>query len=211
MGGYGSGSINRNRQGLVEDYFTLDINSLNREHRLTHGTRRPIYWNGNGVQQSVLLTGLGAHLRISYNSIARSGQTQVVDTTVVIEWTSCNLGGKRPWFRCPDCYSRVGKLHLVGHFACRKCLRLSYLSKNLTKAHRASYMISKLERSLSTDEDSTTYCKPPRMHWTTFDKHLDRIRDYERQWEIAVEISCAGALARILSSRKVYHERAPRR
>jgi len=39
------------------------------------------------------------------------------------------FGGERPWFLCPGCGRKCGKLHAVEgiqHFACRVCLRLAY-------------------------------------------------------------------------------------
>jgi len=59
---------------------------------------------------------------------------------VTLEWTSCNFGGNRPWFICPNagCDRRVAVLHAAGKwFPCRHCYDLSYERQREDKMHRA--------------------------------------------------------------------------
>lgn len=51
----------------------------------------------------------------------------------LFEWTDCNFGGQRPWFKCPMCRERCRFLYARGGryegFACRICQNLSYISQ----------------------------------------------------------------------------------
>jgi hypothetical protein len=51
-----------------------------------------------------------------------------------VTWTDCNLGGKRPWFRCPRCNHRCKKLY---RFVCRICSKLRYRCKSENPRDRA--------------------------------------------------------------------------
>jgi hypothetical protein len=101
-----------------------------------------------------------AVLQFKRQGIQRS---QYIDLT----WTSCNYGNARPWFACPDCNRRVGKLYLpetmyiegtqgllVYLFSCRHCYDLTYLQRQSrdqywTYQHRAERLG---ERWLDVDE-----------------------------------------------------------
>jgi hypothetical protein len=48
-----------------------------------------------------------------------------------VTWTDCHYGGQRPWFLCPRCSARVGKLYqrpLGITLACRRCQQLTYVN-----------------------------------------------------------------------------------
>jgi hypothetical protein len=46
-----------------------------------------------------------------------------------VAFTSCHYGGSRPWFVCPACERRAGKLYvLAGRPFCRSCHDLTYFS-----------------------------------------------------------------------------------
>ena len=45
--------------------------------------------------------------------------------SVRVSWTPCHLGGKRPWFHCPGCRRRIGKLYWGGE-------RLRYGADNVS-------------------------------------------------------------------------------
>lgn len=63
-----------------------------------------------------------------------------------IIWTGCSYGGSRPWFQCPLCGRRAGKLfaptaskqrwssslNIRTSYGCRVCLRLTYQSSNVS-------------------------------------------------------------------------------
>jgi hypothetical protein len=64
---------------------------------------------------------------------------------VVLQWTRLYWGAWRPWFLCPYCRRRVGKLYNGGDFlACRTCCGLRYVSQTLgyhAKRHRQALKI----------------------------------------------------------------------
>ena len=88
--------------------------------------------------------GRAARLRLVYHTEdAHTGDViDEYDYLVPLDYTECNFGGYRPWFRCPDCSERVGKLHMPPggyRFACRSCHGLGYASSRQSgqPVHRA--------------------------------------------------------------------------
>lgn len=63
-------------------------------------------------------------------------------------WTHPHYGGRRPWFACPGCGSRVAKLAFTkGSMLCRLCLGTpAYLSKNGTDLDAVMDQIVKIRR-----------------------------------------------------------------
>jgi hypothetical protein len=49
-----------------------------------------------------------------------------VDENVALDYTPCNYGGMRPWWRCPGCGTRVAILYSGLGFRCRRCHGLAY-------------------------------------------------------------------------------------
>jgi hypothetical protein len=71
-----------------------------------------------------------------------SGCDDPVGYAVPLEWTPCNFGGARPWFRCRcviggrTCNRRARILYKAvnsRYFACRECRRLSYRSRQTSR------------------------------------------------------------------------------
>jgi hypothetical protein len=83
-------------------------------------------------------------------------QLKSVEQRVPVVWTTCHLGGRRPWFLCTVytgeryCGRRVAKLYL-GHgaaFACRQCHGLAYASQQETPRHRSISQAQKIRKRL---------------------------------------------------------------
>ena len=81
--------------------------------------------------------------------------------TVTIAWrgtvitahlvsTAMHLGGRREWFRCPACSSRVRILY-GPDFACRTCQRVNYPSTRQSTGDRAITRAVRLRRRLGAD------------------------------------------------------------
>jgi hypothetical protein len=85
-------------------------------------------WRGRTPSTKNLGRSLGkGHLFLGYSY--RGAELQ--GYRVTLAWTDCHFGGSRVWFRCPRCDRRAAKLFLdEGHFACRSCHRLAYLSQS---------------------------------------------------------------------------------
>src|SRR3569623_1860609 len=94
------------------------------------------------------------------------------------KWTN-NYGEVRAWFRCPQCWRRCAVVYFGapgGRYACRKCLRLAYMSEAEGAMDRLWRKQRKLERPLG-DE----YEKPKGMHWRTYERLTERINDIEQE------------------------------
>jgi len=77
---------------------------------------------------------------------ASGGKWRSVEQRVPLTWTTCNLGGARPWFRCTQkagdgqcCGRRVAKLYAGDShlFACRRCRGLAYESQRESPLNRS--------------------------------------------------------------------------
>jgi hypothetical protein len=66
---------------------------------------------------------------------------------ITILWTRCHFGGRRPWFQCTGCGSRVGKLYPgFWVYLCRKCCNLSYQSQRMSPPRRLHTKAERLRR-----------------------------------------------------------------
>ncbi len=118
---------------------SIDVRRWRREGGLYPGQSFPCSWTHDGEPCASI------NVRIEPSSVllsfqarsSESDQWQSVQQRVPVEWTECNFGGGRPWFRCTAtadgkyCGKRVAKLYLGGSavFACRSCHRLVFASQ----------------------------------------------------------------------------------
>lgn len=115
-------------------------------------------------------------MRLSYQL-----QHRRTEMRVLITWTSCHLGGQRPWFECPGCERRVAKLYGSIVFACRRCLQLNYRSQQASKRERPAERSRHLRRTLGCSKGvlclpAELIQKPKGMHWRTFDKRIAQVK-----------------------------------
>lgn len=169
-------------KNTVEDHRALDIRSLQRDGVLVAGWRGNWQWSRDGeVRASIGLEVESLErVRLHYQ-VTIQGETEAKDYPVVITWTSCHLGGNRPWFLCPCCWRRVAKLYSYGMFACRHCLRLNYRSQQASKRDVASDRSFRLRDALGCDEGFLSIpaqCipKPKGMHWRTFNRKIEQLK-----------------------------------
>jgi len=131
----------------------------------------------------------------------RDGEKRDVSYLVPIEYTDCNFGGSRPWFRCPTdaggCGRRVGKLYLPiyanqDRFLCRECYDLGYRSSRNSgnELERAEQRYRKAFAKADAEDrrphpNGTPHLpdKPKGMHWETFDDLLADVRDAREEWD----------------------------
>lgn len=124
----------------VEQCRQLDVNWCNDEGVLAPGSGT-ITWHSDDEENSI-----GYHFRslrekdilelhyVRYNKYL-DDEPQNVHCIVSIDYTECHFGGERPWFRCPRCHDRVGKLYSTtrsDEFICRDCGDLIYRSQEYT-------------------------------------------------------------------------------
>jgi hypothetical protein len=110
----------------------------------------------------------------------RGGAQQRIPVT----WSRCNFGGLRPWFRCPRCDRRVGKLYNSGaSLACRQCRDLRYSCQRRGAKSRSYLQALKLRSRLN---DIAKIGGPPPdrprgMHRQTYYRLCRRLEELERR------------------------------
>jgi hypothetical protein len=117
----------------------------------------------------------GAAMMVSY------GQMR---STVYLTQTPMRFGGRRFWFRCPSCGGRCRVLYGSSRsLACWRCQRLRYRSQVEAKADRALRGMQKIARRLDPEADDIWMPpKPPRMHWRTYGRLVDKYNRYDARW-----------------------------
>jgi len=132
MGGNGSGRRSRyGTKDTMERRQSLDINWLQREGNLEVNRRSSVRWSCDGKETGSITTiSYDKSLVLEYRQRSGGGEWREVRNPVALAWTPCHYGGQRPWFICPDCGRRVGKLYSATRcFLCRHCCGLVYKSQ----------------------------------------------------------------------------------
>ncbi len=112
--------------------------------------------------------------------------------------SSCNYGGKRPWFVCPIRGERVAVLYLrAGRFACRNCQRLAYASQSGDAIDRSWQRQRRIEAKLG-DHGR----RPNGMHHATHARLLTMIYDCEEQRDAALCVHFETMMRRYPSLRR---------
>ena len=164
MGGPGSGgSYQLTAKRLTSESLPIDIRVLKRENRLRPGNTILFKYSRGGVVYARLIGHVFAtHLTLQYCY----GKSEEISQKIWFDWTPCNFGNQRIWFKCPFCQKRVAIIYGPDKlFACRKCNNLTYQSCNETAPYRILYRIIKLESKLQNRE-----YRPKGMHNATYHK-----------------------------------------
>jgi len=143
----------------VSDCRKLDVHVVNEDGFLEAGyASSTLEWKRGEEDEEEVVASVGVavnrlnddeYLRLWYTvPERRTDESREYDYRVPLEWTPCNFGGERPWFCCPRCDDRVGKLYKPprrAQFLCRDCHGLVYesqqrsggfLYENITKPQR---------------------------------------------------------------------------
>ena len=139
MGGSGSGRWDRyGSKDTADGQRSLDVNWLRRNGRLRKNWQSTVQWSSHGKEVgSIQLISYGESIELVYRIRIAGGDWQDVREPVNLAWTPCHYGGRRPWFLCPYCGRRVGKLYGAGRlFLCRQCCGLVYESQREDAAFR---------------------------------------------------------------------------
>jgi len=177
MGGMGSGSWHRwYSRGYLDDNINIDIHYLKREGLFIAGSMFFLNWKVNDVIKSrVQVEVKNESIILSYSYRINNGDWNDVEQVVQLTYTDCNYGGRRAWFRCSNCGSRVAKLFVQNpHFVCRHCCNLNYRSQSESISDRSHRKAIDIRRKLKFDPERKlpiAYMpKPKGMHWKTFEK-----------------------------------------
>lgn len=174
MGGFGSGR-GQGGKSTTSDMRPLDIRRLQRDGLLTPGRAFGWQWTVNGEKVSdIKIRAEADRVILRYRSRSNGGEWQPMEYPVTLEWTACNLGGRRVWFRCParGCGRRVAVLFGGSVFACRHCHNLAYECQRETDDDRAARRADTIRRRLEWEPGilNGEGWKPKGMHWRTFER-----------------------------------------
>lgn len=189
MGGMGSGRRNQGGKSATRDMQPLDIRRLQRDGLLTPGRTFGWQWTHNSKEVASIhvRTEIGRVI-LDYKSRSRGGEYQPMEYPVNLEWTTCTLGGRRPWFRCPGegCGRRVAILYGGRVFACRHCHRLNYECQRELSDDRAMRRADTIRRRLGWRAGIANPIgeKPKGMHWRTYYQLLTEYSKFaSASWE----------------------------
>lgn len=172
MGGYSSGK--RGGRSTTDDMRPLDVRRLKREGLLTPGGS--FGWNWTRNNETVARINIRVNsdsVYLSYQQSWRGGAWRYCGNTVLIDWTTCNYGGRRAWWRCPaaGCGRRVAVLYSGrGAYTCRHCLGLAYRCQRETQTDLAARRANKIRDRLGWDRGILNLPggRPKGMHWKTY-------------------------------------------
>ncbi len=173
MGGIGSGRRSQSGKRTTDDMRPLDIRRIHRDGLLSPGRAFGWQWTRNGEEvASIQMRTETNRVILAYRNRSYGGDWQSMEYPVYLEWTDCNLGGKRPWFLCPaqGCRRRVAVLFGGSIFACRHCHDLAYASQREAGDDRAMRRADDIRRRLGWRAGiaNPEGGKPKGMHWRTF-------------------------------------------
>jgi hypothetical protein len=172
MGGFGSGRGQRGK-GTTGDMRPLDIRRLHRAGLLTPGRAFSWQWSVSGREvASIQIRTEVDRVILDYRNRTNGGEWRPMEYPVYLEWTNCNLGGRRAWFLCPAqrCGRRVAILFGGSIFACRHCHKLAYECQRETDDDRAMRRADTIRRQLGWGAwiANPEGGKPKGMHWRTY-------------------------------------------
>lgn len=196
MGGIGSGRHwYSDAKDTVNDYQIIDVRRWQRDGFLA--PHKSFAWGWNRDGQTVAWIDVRTEpgrVILSYRHRFRGGDWKDATYPVSLEWTPCNFGGQRAWFRCPamGCGRRVALLYGGGIFACRKCHQLAYPSQRESYDDRAARRADTIRDRLGWQPGILNGAgrKPKGMHWGTFER-------LTAQHDTFVQRSLAGFAARL--------------
>lgn len=132
-------------------------------------------WTRNGIETG----SIGVRIEdgravLHYRNRTNQEAWQDVEYAVTMEWTPCNFGGKRAWFRCPASYCgrRVAVLYGGNIFACRRCHGLAYECQRERDYDRQLRRAQGIRMRLGGTGSMAEHFpeKPKRMHWRTYER-----------------------------------------
>jgi hypothetical protein len=168
-----------------EHLLALDVRVLARRGRLTPGMSYSWAWTRGGHPAgNIGIQTASDHVRLAYTWTPSGSDLQQVDCSVRLERKPCHLGGTRPWFRCPRCWSLRAVIYGVasdGKFGCRRCMRLGYASEAESRIDRINRKLHKLQAKLGEEGEKSKW-----MRWRTFDRICARIDAADAAWGLMV-------------------------
>jgi hypothetical protein len=176
VGGIGSGRRwHHSANNTINNHYTIDVRRWRRDGLLKPGHSFNWCWSRNGeVVASIQVRVETNRVILIYRHQSRGGEWKDKNYSVRLDWTLCNLGGQRPWFRCPvwSCGRRVAILYSGPIFTCRHCYSLAYPSQRETWDERVARRTDRIRSKLGWKPGflNGRGPKPKWMHWRTFEQ-----------------------------------------
>ena len=176
MGGIGSGQYSRyGASHTTDDYLLSDVRRWQRDELLTPNKTFSWRWSRHGVEvASIRVSTEVNRVTLTYRHRNGGGDWKDKSYPVWLDWTPCNYGGQRAWFRCPasGCGRRVAILYSGSIFACRHCHQLAYQSQREQAHDRTTRRADKIRERLCWESGilNGNGQKPKGMHWRTFEQ-----------------------------------------
>ncbi|MFM1988274.1 MAG: hypothetical protein RJA99_1231 [Pseudomonadota bacterium] len=183
-------------------YMSIDVRRLAREGLLSRPGWSGWTWSQDGerIGSIGLRVNPGLSVTFEFNQ-TRQGKSRPVSATAWLESTPCAFGGRRWWWRCPNCSRRCARLFIVtGGLGCLSCLRMVHLSQRMTPIDRSWRRTQKAEAALGMDGSGRR-----RLHQRTRERLYDvlgREEDFrDAAVGFAIERLWANAPARVRAAR----------
>jgi hypothetical protein len=207
MGGFGSGRREYATTPTVGQCTHLNSDNVS-EFTESPGLKGKVWWGDKGDPDMMVgiksegqstVDGRAGRLRLIYQTEdAETGDVvDEFDYTITLDYTECNFGGYRPWFKCPGCSDRVGKLHMPPggyRFSCRDCLDLTYYTSRKSgdeikqaelRYKRAFEKADKDSRRPHPNNMPYSPERPKGMHHDTFERLTEDVREAYDAWDRA--------------------------
>ena len=210
MGGYGSGR--RGGKGVTNDHRALDVRHLQRKGLLTPGRSFGWSWLREGeTVASIQVRTEANRVILDYRHKDSGGEWVSANYPVLLEWTACNLGGRRAWFRCPvnGCGRRVAILYSGAIFACRHCLNLAYECQRENDGDRAMRRAGTIQRRIGLGGGllgAMDWRRPKGMHWRTYARLTAKHDAFVRVALAGMEVTIDKATKRLDEINDMYPE-----
>jgi hypothetical protein len=170
---------------VCETSLYIDVRRWHREGKLIEGEAFECSWTRDGKPCGSIRAQAGEDsVVLMFRSLQGEGWTSI-QQRVPITWTTCHLGGRRPWFLCDvytngqHCRRRVAVIYSNGGlFACRACHGLPYASQREPLRHRGLAKARKIRARLGGSANMfDAFPERPRgMHTQTY-LRLRRLHD----------------------------------
>ena len=172
------------------EFRSIDVRWLKRQGLLVPETSHSIHRTERGQLREIMKV----HARKQSLIIDRphpKGERQAC--SIALESTDCNLGGTRPWFRCPSpfCDQRVAILYLAEQLKCRKCLGLIYATQNEGRIARMARRADQIRVQLGWPLGilgGPDRGKPTNMHWKKYDRLNQEFAELHRKLMTALTL-----------------------
>jgi hypothetical protein len=183
MGGYNSGRYGW--RGVVEHRKRIDMRAFAKTGVMERGGSGSLNWSSGGEEIGSLGFRIesGGRVELDYVLTDEAGEKTSIHYSLATTSIPCRYGGRRYYWLCPWCGRRREVLLMARQgreWACRRCLKLRYVSQGLSPAYRLQRRADTIYARLGAD-DSEFVTKPRGMHWSTFNRRMDLAADLASQ------------------------------